>query len=202
MTPPSRFPGITADLTLTHPLATPWAELAAAVEAHRPPELTSFGLKVRYQGEGVPAGAVNTTLFFLYNSPERSLTQEEVNLRQAALAAELGAPLRPSCWGRQERGAMSDDTGWLEALEERVHQAAERLGALGEENAGLRARIAELEGELATASAAADGAAPAGAATAPPDPEAERWRRERAEVRRRVEKLAERLGELLASAGG
>ena len=95
VTPPSRFPGITADLTLTHPLATPWAELAAAVEAHRPPELTSFGLKVRYQGEGVPAGAVNTTLFFLYNSPERSLTQEEVNLRQAELAAELGRRFAP-----------------------------------------------------------------------------------------------------------
>ena len=89
VTPPSRFPGVAADFTLTHPLATPWADLAAAVEAHRPPELVDFGLKVRYQGEGVPAGAVNTTLYFVYNSPERSLTQEEVNLRQRALAAEL-----------------------------------------------------------------------------------------------------------------
>jgi phenylalanyl-tRNA synthetase beta subunit len=37
----------------------------------------------------VPEGAVNTTIHFLYNSPERSLTQEEVNERQLALAAEL-----------------------------------------------------------------------------------------------------------------
>ena len=89
LTPPSRFPGVTADLTLTLALATPWADLAAAVEANRPPDLNAFGLKVRYQGAGVPAGAVNTTLYFVYNSPERSLTQEEVNHRQAALAAEL-----------------------------------------------------------------------------------------------------------------
>ena len=96
---------------------------------------------------------------------------------------------------------MSDDTGWLEALEERVRQAAERLRALGDENLGLRERIAELEGELAAARAAAAGDALAGPAALPQDPGAERWQRERAEVRRRVEKLAERLGELLTSAG-
>jgi phenylalanyl-tRNA synthetase beta chain len=86
---PSRFPGIGADFTLTHPLSTPWAEIAAAVEAHRPADLAAFGLKDRYAGEGVPPGAVNTTLWFVYVSPERSLTQEEVNLRQRALTGEL-----------------------------------------------------------------------------------------------------------------
>ena len=55
----------------------------------RPPELVDFGLKVRYQGEKMPANAVNTTLYFVYNSPEQSLTQKEVNLRQRALATEL-----------------------------------------------------------------------------------------------------------------
>lgn len=86
---PSRFPGIAADLTLTHDRRVPWADLEAAVAGHRPEDLVVFGLKDRYQGEGVPVGAVNTTLFFLYNSPERSLTQEEVNDRQERLAAEL-----------------------------------------------------------------------------------------------------------------
>ena len=37
----------------------------------------------------MPEGAVNTTISFFYNSRERSLTQEEVNERQRALAAEL-----------------------------------------------------------------------------------------------------------------
>jgi phenylalanyl-tRNA synthetase beta chain len=86
---PSRFPGIDADHTLTHPLAIPWAEIDGAISALAPPDLVSWRLKDRYQGEGVPAGAVNSTISFLYNSRERSLTQEEVNSRQAALAEEL-----------------------------------------------------------------------------------------------------------------
>jgi phenylalanyl-tRNA synthetase beta chain len=86
---PSRFPGIAADLTLTHALEVPWRKIRSAVESRGVEDLVDFGLKVRYQGEGVPEGAVNTTLYFLYNSPERSLTQEEVNTRQASLAAEL-----------------------------------------------------------------------------------------------------------------
>jgi phenylalanyl-tRNA synthetase beta chain len=86
---PSRFPGVSVDLTLTHALATPWAEIARAIGEHAPADLVSWGLKDRYRGPGVPEGAVNTTISFLYNSPERSLTQEEVNERQSALAADL-----------------------------------------------------------------------------------------------------------------
>ena len=78
---PSRYPGIAMDLTLTHALATPWADIAAAVRELAPADLESFGLRVRYQGAGVPAGAVNSTLGFQYASSERSLTQTEVNDR-------------------------------------------------------------------------------------------------------------------------
>lgn len=87
--PPSRFPTVAADLTLTHALSVPWAEIAAAIEADRPAHLLAFGLKDRYTGEGVAEGAVNTTLSFLYGSRERSLTQDEVNSSQQALAARL-----------------------------------------------------------------------------------------------------------------
>lgn len=87
---------------------------------------------------------------------------------------------------------MSEESGWLDALEERVHQAAERIGALGEENVRLRTRVAELERELKAARAGAPAAGKGETAA---------WRQERAEVRRRVEKLAERLGELFTSAG-
>lgn len=86
---PSRFPAIDADLTFTHSRATPWAEIDRTIAELRPPDLVSWEMTVRYRGEGVPEGAVNTTIHFLYNSPERSLTQEEVNERQLALAAEL-----------------------------------------------------------------------------------------------------------------
>ena len=86
---PSRFPGIDADLTLTHSLDIPWGQIEAAISELRPADLVSWDMTVRYRGEGVPEGAVNTTVHFLYNSPERSLTQEEVNERQLALTTEL-----------------------------------------------------------------------------------------------------------------
>src|SRR6202034_3092664 len=71
---PPRVPGIGADLTLPHALHVTWRDLAAAIEAMRPPDLAGFALKSRYQGEGVPAGAVNTTVAFRYNAGDRSLT--------------------------------------------------------------------------------------------------------------------------------
>jgi phenylalanyl-tRNA synthetase beta chain len=86
---PSRFPGIDADLTLTHSVEIPWVEIGRTISELRPADLVSWEMTVRYQGQGVPEGAVNTTIHFLYNSPERSLTQEEVNERQLALAEEL-----------------------------------------------------------------------------------------------------------------
>jgi phenylalanyl-tRNA synthetase beta chain len=89
VTVPSRFPGIAMDLTLTHPQEVPWRALDDAIEELRTGELVGFELKDRYQGAGVPAGCVNTTIAFLYNAADRSLTQEEVNARHAALAEEL-----------------------------------------------------------------------------------------------------------------
>jgi phenylalanyl-tRNA synthetase beta chain len=88
---PSRFPGISADFTLTHPLETPWAEIDRAIAEQAPPELVSWRLKVRYRGPGVPEGAVNTTISFEYNARERSLTQEEVNALQRGLNEKLTA---------------------------------------------------------------------------------------------------------------
>ena len=86
---PSRFPAVEADLTFTHAREVPWAEIRRALEESRPPDLAGYGLVVRYEGEGVPEGAVNTTIGFRYASPERSLTQEEVNRHQEALRAVL-----------------------------------------------------------------------------------------------------------------
>ena len=69
----------------------------------------------------------------------------------------------------------------LEALEEQVREASARIGGLREENAELRTRVEELERELdahrGTSGAARD--------------------RQREEIRRRVERLAARLAELV-----
>jgi phenylalanyl-tRNA synthetase beta chain len=89
--PAPRFPAIEADLTLTHPLAVPWAEIAAAIDAEAVADLVSVALVDRYQGPGVPAGAVNTTIGFRYQNSARSLTQDEVNERHMLLAARLTA---------------------------------------------------------------------------------------------------------------
>lgn len=72
---------------------------------------------------------------------------------------------------------------FLDTLEARVQQAADRIAELGERNAELAARVAELERELAAAHGAGDAA----------------WTRERDQVRRRVEKLAGKLQALLGS---
>jgi phenylalanyl-tRNA synthetase beta chain len=89
VTLPPRVPGVSADLTLTHATTVPWSEIAAAIDGARPVDLQAFDLKDRYQGEGVPAGAVNTTIWFRYNAPDRTLQQEEVNARQAEIAKLL-----------------------------------------------------------------------------------------------------------------
>jgi phenylalanyl-tRNA synthetase beta chain len=87
--PPSRFPSVEADLTLTHDLQVPWHEIASEIAQTRPADLMWFGLKDRYRGEGVPSGAVNTTLYFLYNASDRSLTQDEVNQQNEAIRKQL-----------------------------------------------------------------------------------------------------------------
>jgi phenylalanyl-tRNA synthetase beta chain len=86
---PSRYPGISADFTLTHALAVTWAEVDGAIRELAPPDLVAWDLKVRYRGQGVPEGAVKTTISFFYNARERSLTQGEVNARQLGLHEEL-----------------------------------------------------------------------------------------------------------------
>ena len=86
---PSRFPAVGMDLTLTHAETTAWADLAGEIEAAAVEDLVEFGLEVRYVGEGVPEGAVNTTIYFLYNAADRSLKQEEVNERHEAVRQRL-----------------------------------------------------------------------------------------------------------------
>lgn len=87
--PPPRFPAVEADLTLLHAVELPWEELAAAIESLRGEHLASFALKDRYQGRGVPEGAVATTVGFRYQAAERSLSQDEVNEWHARLSGEL-----------------------------------------------------------------------------------------------------------------
>lgn len=107
------------------------------------------------------------------------------------------------------------EIAWLDSLETRVREAAERLRDLRQENASLRDRIEDLETRLAAAAAAdpSDGGrrreenaelrtrvrdleAQLAAAESHNGEAAERWETEREEIRRRVEGLTRRLEEL------
>jgi phenylalanyl-tRNA synthetase beta chain len=91
--PPSRFPRVTTDLTVTHPAALGWGAIEATLSAARTaglaPDLLHHELKGRFVGPGVEAGKVNSTLSFHFAAADRSLTQEEVNRQHEALAEAL-----------------------------------------------------------------------------------------------------------------
>lgn len=81
---------------------------------------------------------------------------------------------------------------WLDVLEAKVHEAAERLRELRDRNRELEIRVAELEEQVAAAGAAADAARNEGARA---------WEAEREEIRRRVERLTANLQELAGEEG-
>jgi archaellum component FlaC len=63
---------------------------------------------------------------------------------------------------------------WLDGLEDKVREAAEKLGALKDENRALARKVEELESRLADTST---------------DERSKAWEAEREEIRKRVEKL-------------
>ncbi len=88
-----RFPAITADMTVEHPVTLVYAELEGAVPRLASPLVERVELVVRYRGKGLPADTVRTTLRLVYRHRERSLTQEEVNVEQETLRTRLAAAL-------------------------------------------------------------------------------------------------------------
>ncbi len=91
--PPSKFPGSEVDLTVTHPISTPWRALEEAVRSGAPAELVAVDVKGRYRGPGVPDGSVKTTLTLRFGSPRASLAREDVNgWRDAAARRLLALP--------------------------------------------------------------------------------------------------------------
>ena len=88
-----RFPAVSADLTIRHRLALPYAELAAAIRRDGSPWIEEVALVARYRGEGVARDEVKTTVRIVYRHGDRSLTQEEVNGAHFALMDALARDL-------------------------------------------------------------------------------------------------------------
>ena len=102
--PPSRYPGMTRDLCVLVDRNQSYGAIIAVVQALPTGEgdvpVESIHLIDRHVGTGVPEGKVSLTFSLAYRSPDRTLTQDEVDRRHAqvvdALAREAGAVLRTS----------------------------------------------------------------------------------------------------------
>ena len=85
------LPAIVADLSFAQPKDLPWDELSAFVRGLNLEHLESFRCLDRYEGPGVEAGKVKTTIRLTFRSAERTLEQEEINTQVRRLAGELAS---------------------------------------------------------------------------------------------------------------
>lgn len=88
-----RFPAVVADLTVRHQVTLSYATLEAEIRAAGPDWLEAVTPVVRFQGQGVAAGEVKTTVRMTYRLADRSLTQDEVNQAHFTLMETLAARL-------------------------------------------------------------------------------------------------------------
>ena len=96
--PLARFPAVHRDLALIVPDEIPAARVAAVITAAAGPLLDGIVLFDVYQGQPVPAGSRSLAYSLTYRSPERTLTDAEVDAVhdrvRTALQTELRANLR------------------------------------------------------------------------------------------------------------
>ena len=87
----SCLPAISADLSFAQPKAFAWQELEELVRSRKLEHLESLSCVDRYEGPGVAAGQVKTTIRLTFRSQDRTLEQEEVNRQVRRLAEELAS---------------------------------------------------------------------------------------------------------------
>lgn len=93
--PYSAFPPIEADLSFAHPRELAWGEMAAFLDGERLADLESLRVVDRWEGEARRSGApeaparTKTTIRLTFRSPDRTLSQEEVNRERDRIAKRL-----------------------------------------------------------------------------------------------------------------
>ncbi len=96
--PPPVFPCAVRDLAFVVDRRIRNEQILAAIRQVAPPFLESVTLFDVYEGPGIPEGRKSMAYSLTYRSPERTITDEEVQRAQeriaAHVAAELGATLR------------------------------------------------------------------------------------------------------------
>ena len=85
-----RFPSIVRDLSILVDAALPAAAVRGTIRSSAPPTLVHAIEFDRYRGKGIPEGRVSLSLRLTFRSPERTLTDAEVDAAMTAIVAALG----------------------------------------------------------------------------------------------------------------
>jgi phenylalanyl-tRNA synthetase beta chain len=89
-TPLPRFPSAVRDVALLVDDALSAASVRGTIRSHAPDTLVSVVEFDRYQGKGIPEGKVSLALRLTFQSPERTLTDAEVEHATTAVVDVLG----------------------------------------------------------------------------------------------------------------
>ncbi len=87
--PPPRFPAIVQDLAVTVPVDRLAGDALAAIQEANEPLLERTELYDEYRGRGLPAGRKGWTFRLTFRAPDRTLTGDEAQRAQDAIAMAL-----------------------------------------------------------------------------------------------------------------
>ena len=84
-----KYPAITRDLSILVDEALPAAAVRGTIRSAGPAFLDAVDEFDRYQGKGIPDGSVSLSLRLVFRSPERTLTDAEVDAAMQTIVAAL-----------------------------------------------------------------------------------------------------------------
>lgn len=89
VTPLPRFPSVVRDVSIVVDDSLPAATVRGTIRSAAPPTLVDVREFDRYQGKGIPEGRVSLSLRLTFRSPERTLTDAEVQQAMEGIVAAL-----------------------------------------------------------------------------------------------------------------
>lgn len=84
--PPFRFPAVDRDISLAVDKDTPYSTIASVIKDMKIPELVRVEVRDLYMGKGVPEGRKAVTIRLVFQDPERTLTDTEIDAVRARVA--------------------------------------------------------------------------------------------------------------------
>jgi phenylalanyl-tRNA synthetase beta chain len=85
----SRFPAVTRDIALLAELSLSWHEIEACINAVRSSIVQQVSLFDLYQGQNLPVGHRSLAISLTYQSPAKTLTDEEVSISHEQILSAL-----------------------------------------------------------------------------------------------------------------